>query len=220
MPTFTEKSPSCQIPSLNEIYERMFPGITNGVFVEVGAFDGFEWSNTWGLAQTGWRGVCFEPVPAFAAKCRQRYAGNDRITVVESCVGATNGTAKLYTSSNPTINQETVDKQAWGMEYNRDESILCPVCTLDTALPAHNITPGFEVLSIDVEGAELEVLSGFDLTLWRPQLVILETCKHHPTDSYRFHSAAIENVMVVGGYREIYADHINSIFIRGDDARW
>ena len=33
---------------------------------------------------------------------------------------------------------------------------------------------GFDLLSVDVEGHELEVLSGFDFARWRPQLILLE----------------------------------------------
>jgi hypothetical protein len=33
---------------------------------------------------------------------------------------------------------------------------------------------GFELLSVDVEGHELEVLSGFDFPRWQPQLILLE----------------------------------------------
>ena len=33
---------------------------------------------------------------------------------------------------------------------------------------------GFDFLSIDVEGHEIEVLRGFDIARWRPQLILLE----------------------------------------------
>ena len=33
---------------------------------------------------------------------------------------------------------------------------------------------GFDFLSIDVEGHEIEVLRGFDIARWRPRLILLE----------------------------------------------
>jgi hypothetical protein len=49
-----------------------------------------------------------------------------------------------------------------------------PVRTLDEILCEARAPIGFELLSIDVEGHELEVLSGLDLARWRPRLVLLE----------------------------------------------
>ena len=46
--------------------------------------------------------------------------------------------------------------------------------TLDDILIEARAPVGFDFLSIDVEGHELEVLSGFDLARWRPRLVLLE----------------------------------------------
>jgi hypothetical protein len=70
------------------------------------------------------------------------------------------------------------------------------------------------VLSIDVEGAELEVLAGIDFVVWKPKVVIIETGKAHPVESYRFHSKQIEAVMLAAGFTEIYFDAINSIYTR------
>lgn len=46
--------PECQIPTLPEILEEHIGFRTDGRFVEVGAFDGFKWSNTYMLAEIGW----------------------------------------------------------------------------------------------------------------------------------------------------------------------
>lgn len=217
MTTFTHLSPSCQIPCLNEFYERYFPGERQGTFVDVGAFDGYQWSNTWGLAQVGWRGLCFEPVPEWAAKCKLLYARLPVVTV-QAAVGAQEGRATLYTSGNPTINLETVQKGPWGFGYDKTQTLQVPLTTLDAALPFYEIPPDFEVLSIDVEGAELEVLAGLDLDLWHPRMVILETCKAHDTPSFHIHTTALAAVMQAAGYIEIYFDHINSIYVRSNAA--
>jgi Methyltransferase FkbM domain len=52
--------------------------------------------------------------------------------------------------------------------------IEVPVRTLDDILREARAPAGFDLLSVDVEGHELEVLSGCDLARWRPRLVLLE----------------------------------------------
>jgi hypothetical protein len=49
-----------------------------------------------------------------------------------------------------------------------------PVRTLDDILAEAGAPEGFDFLSIDVEGHELDVLSGFDIGRWRPRLILLE----------------------------------------------
>ena len=63
---FFRSSPSCQIDNISELYEVFLTTKLDGVFVEVGAFDGYTFSNTWGLAQRGWRGIYVEPIPKYA----------------------------------------------------------------------------------------------------------------------------------------------------------
>ena len=46
-------SPSCQIPHLNDFYQKYFGDLSHGTFVEVGGNDGYSWSNTWHLGRNG-----------------------------------------------------------------------------------------------------------------------------------------------------------------------
>src|SRR5262249_35133335 len=51
------------------LLENFFKGKRNGVFVDVGAYDGERFSNTLFFEKTmGWRGLCIEPLPSAFAK--------------------------------------------------------------------------------------------------------------------------------------------------------
>ncbi len=46
------------------LIENLFKGKKNGIFVEIGAFDGIKYSNTYNLeVDYGWAGLCIEPIP-------------------------------------------------------------------------------------------------------------------------------------------------------------
>jgi FkbM family methyltransferase len=203
----------CQIPTINDLYEKYFSGKSDGVFVEVGAYDGFEWSNTWQLAELGWKGLYFEPIQDLADKCKFVHKNNN-VMVDTRCVGSHDGKVKFHTDGYPTINQEAVDTGAWKVNYDPKNVIVKDLVCLNTALNEYSINVGFELLCIDVEGAELEVLEGIDLSFWRPRMMIIETCKNNETLSYRFHSMGIEKVVLSYGYTEVYFDHVNSVYIR------
>jgi hypothetical protein len=67
--------------------------------------------------------------------------------------------------------------------------IEVPIRTLDSVLEEAGAHEGFDFLSIDVEGHEIEVLRGFDLARWQPQVILLED---HVSDltKHRFLKAA------------------------------
>jgi hypothetical protein len=55
-----------------------------------------------------------------------------------------------------------------------EQVIEVQVRALDDILVEACAPAQFDFLSIDVEGHELEVLSGFDLARWRPRLILIE----------------------------------------------
>lgn len=44
------------------VYNKFFQGITDGIYVDIGAHDGVSASNTFFFDQLGWKGVCVEPI--------------------------------------------------------------------------------------------------------------------------------------------------------------
>ncbi len=73
-------------------------------------------------------------------------------------------------------------------------TIEVPVRTLDEILEQVGAPAPIDFVSIDVEGHEVEVLSGFDLARWRPRLVLVED---HVT------SLATHRCLTRAGYRLI-----------------
>lgn len=206
-----KQSGSCQIATLASIYEQVFGYKTKGTFVDVGAHDGYSFSNTWGLAEAGWGGLCFEPVPALYEKCKSLY-WRKKVRVVQSCIGDVLGTARLFLGENPTIDIETMQKSPWGGHYEETSYIDCLVTTLDRALKLFSIPKEFDVLNIDVEGAELKVLAGFTWQNWMPKLIIIEDHDGHAIEARRFHADAIRDWFAATPYKRIYTDTLNSIY--------
>ena len=95
---------TCQIPffkSVGEIYSFVLGYKRDGVFVEVGAYDGESFSNTSGLADIGWSGHYLEPIPAYAAACAARHAGNAGVTVHTMCIGEKDGAPVELSTAGP-----------------------------------------------------------------------------------------------------------------------
>ncbi|MFC5186759.1 FkbM family methyltransferase [Actinomadura harenae] len=135
-----------------------------GVFVEVGGADGRRGSNTWWLEdKRGWRGMVVEPDP------RQHAAlhANRTCLIDPRAVADHAGTI--------AFGQHTTRPTHSGIGLTGDDyrSITVRCVRLDTLLQEADIAT-IDVLSIDVEGTELQVWGSFDPDRWRPRFVIIE----------------------------------------------
>lgn len=212
-----KKTPGCQIKDLPQIYYNYFDYITGGSFVEIGAFNCINWSNSYMLAQSGWRGLLVEPQRGYADDCKNLYRNNPKIAIEQCCVGRYNGKVKLYLGGSiSTIKQgmvATYNSIDWAQSsgLDKDRFVECDIFTLDTLLKKHKWPTDFEVLIIDVEGAELDVLQAFDLDYWQPQMVIIEA--HEEMDDKRLSGKAGRIDDIFSQYKKIYSDHINNIYV-------
>jgi len=66
-----------------------------------------------------------------------------------------------------------------------------------------------DLVSIDVEGMELDVLDGFSLERFRPRILLIE--------NDRPAGAAIEPYLATRGYRKFHRQAINDFYVRADD---
>jgi len=233
---FYRLSESCQIERLGEIYESFFGQATDGTFVEVGAFDGEQMSNTSGLADIGWAGLYIEPVTVFAIDCRVRHRDNPRVMVVSCAIGDQPGPATIHVAhafstmhedelamSKASFRQMFGDSNRGGLEIDRvftGETEIVPVERLDTILTQYALKPRFELLVVDVDGHETEVFNSFDLDAWRPRMLIVELTDDHP-DYTATHEkiGALRARIVASGYAPIHRDAWNTIFVDQLDTR-
>lgn len=174
---------------------RRLPG-RNGWFVEAGANDGFRQSNTYYLARfRGWRGVLIEPVAHLADECRIMRPESQ---VFQYALGAPESSgdslplryAGLMSSICGSFkgeideSQRAKDGQIVQGIPAQETLFRVPMRTLTEVLDESHTPPDFDLLSLDVEGYELEVLMGLDLQKYRPKAMCLEV-RHMHMDSVR-----------------------------------
>jgi len=153
----------------NELKEAFFAHARFGYFVEVGANAPCDLSQTRHLEQLGWHGVLVEPQPELAAALRRQRLAKVYATACGSPQQAGRmmllHLAGIHSSLDPYLNISTISPQG---------AIEVPVMTLDEILLDAGAPSPIDLLSVDVEGLEIEVLKGLDLNRWRPRLILVE----------------------------------------------
>lgn len=212
----------CQVSNLSQIYEKYFGYPSNGIFVEVGAFDGDFVSNTSCLADHGWRGVYIEPVHEYYLKCIERHKNNKNITVQNYAIGEEEGIKNIYVSESlttmvdeyPEKCREIIDFKECNLQFLPTN---CNQIRLENLLNDLSIPKNFDILVVDVEGKEKEVFNSFDLDEWKPKMMIVELVDDHPSfqkyEDIVKTNKDLRSFIKSKGYIEIYHDKINTIFV-------
>lgn len=175
----------------DEIIKNLFPPDYVGVAVEVGAGDGLALSNTLKLERAGWTVLCIEPdpmlVPALVAA---------RLRVLSEACSDHDGEADFYQYDLPSSIYHNGVLGTLGPVTPWFEAILLPnlesvpvvsriKCrTLNAMLDEANLGP-IDFVSIDVDGQEMKVLSGWDIQRWRPRFVMIEDIYRPPASPIR-----------------------------------
>ncbi len=211
---------ACQIGLLPELYEQHIGYKTDGFFVELGAFDGWSWSNTMPLISAGWHGIMVEPDPQNFTLLHQRHGTNKKLTLVNAAICEVSmGTIRLYPGgSSSTIVEGMIDIFRKTPGYATDGMIKTRHIDvvgykMDDMLALYECPHTFDVLSIDVEGAELLVLDGYDINKHRPKLAIVEGDDDHEHPFLKTIARGVNEYFIRNDYQRIYADHLNTIFV-------
>jgi FkbM family methyltransferase len=147
------------------IVEKLLNGLTNGVFVEVGANDGVTFSNTYYMEKNlGWTGVAVEPLP----RAFRELSANRKCNVLNGCVSDFNGDVQFLALEGYTEMLSGIANKYDGQHLERIErelkvhggektSITVPCFTLEKIVADYKLAK-VDYLSIDTEGGELEII--------------------------------------------------------------
>ena len=158
------------------VYERFFrhrPG--PGVYLEFGARDGVAHSNSYAFEQRGWRGFCVEPTDEFHRLVRNRpgcwnYHG---------AVAAHAGARRFVFSKKGGFSGFADDMDPARLEAMRRRGKIARetsvACYTVAGLMRERRIERLDYVSVDVEGAELEVLRSVDWAATPANVVQVES---------------------------------------------
>lgn len=147
-----------------------------GYFVEFGALNGVNVSNTYLLEVLGWKGIVAEPHPSYA----QLLNSNRNCHVSTDCVWKKSGEQIKFNAVKGKPALSTIA----GIEYDdvqdaagaRDEYVehMVQSITLVDLLDRFTAPQYIDCLSIDTEGSELDILEVFDFSRYTFGTIVVE----------------------------------------------
>ena len=186
-------------------------GIMRPYYLDIGAHHPKWLSNTYYFYRRGCSGVCVEADPRLSRRIQRR---RPRDVCLNVALGTQDGTATLHvmkTSTLSTISADSVDEYS-AMGQNRGREVDVEMLTPQTLLARHcRAKPN--LVSLDIEGIDLEVLQIWDFTVVRPELFIVETLTFTESRHTARKRHEITELMEANGYF-VYGDtRINTIYV-------
>lgn len=175
-------------PGLNGLDRRLerWVDFDGGFFIEAGANDGFEQSNTYYFERfRGWTGILIEPVPELAQCCARHRprshvlqaalveAADPGATVTIHRAGLMSMVAGAFGDEAAETARLELARQVQRLEVSRPVEV--PARTLSGIIDATGLDREIDLLSLDVEGAELKALAGLDLDRHAPRFICVES---------------------------------------------
>jgi FkbM family methyltransferase len=179
--------------------EAALRGLRHVYFVQVGSNDGAQGDPIHRLIRRHrrWRGIFIEPVPYLHARLKANYGAASRFVFENVAIGEQAGTARFYYVSDRAKEALGEELPYWydqlgsfdrGHILKHLEGRLEPyiveaelACLPLQAVLDRNHAERVDLLHIDTEGYDYQVLKQFDLTRYRPRVVLYEH-KHLPED--------------------------------------
>jgi FkbM family methyltransferase len=159
----------------------VFDSMEDGYFIDVGAFDGVNFSNTYFLEKNrSWRGICIEPLPKQFKKLQRNrvcelvngVVSSKDVEHVEFC--ELGGYCEMLSG---IIANYSDDHKARIFNEQRDqneEHLRDKIKVRNfrfSQLPARK---EIDLLSIDIEGGELDLLNDIDMGLYKINAILIE----------------------------------------------
>jgi FkbM family methyltransferase len=164
------------------LHENVFSDIRDGIFLEVGADDGVDKSNTiFFEKELGWNGICVEPSPRRFKLLRENrscicenYAIADSQGEVEfmDISGYGKGLSGIVDSYDPQ-HRDRIEREIKHPDNQGYEMVQVSTIPLATLLNKHGITH-VDFCTIDTEGSELQVLKSIDFGRCQFDIILVE----------------------------------------------
>ena len=152
----------------------------NGFFVEFGATNGVDLSNTYLLEKSfNWKGILAEPAKIWHESLSQ----NRNVKIEHSCVWSESDKQLEFNMvDEPEFSTVSSFSNCDGHSEKRKHGSVYNVTTisLNDLLEKHEAPAEIDYLSVDTEGSEFEILSNFDFSKYNISII---SCEHNYTDN-------------------------------------
>ncbi len=192
------------------LLDLIFGDQKEGFFVEVGCIDGRCFSNTLAFEERGWKGICVEAHAGYIDLLKKN---RPKSIICHCAAGEADEDAIFYANARGSLStldktQEAHFQDNYGPYFSGFEEQEVKKTRLSTLLDAHKIRE-IDILSLDIEGYEVEALKGLDLTRHQPKVLVVESDNHQ-------HEMRLDELILPHGYLKSIKMSANIFYVQDE----
>lgn len=191
-----------------------------GNFCDLGANDGITLSNVYALILKDWSGTLVEASPKAFSRLFSIHGKNPKLTLLNYAVGSENKDSVPFYESGDLLNTGDVglvsslkkeELKRWQTINSPDQKIIefneitVPMIDFKTMLHRSALKT-FDLITIDVEGFELEILPQMDFNALKTKMLIVE---FNGKDRYQF-----DAIILPFGFHLLTENKANLIYVK------
>jgi hypothetical protein len=177
----------------------VYPGTSDGYFVDIGSWDAVKFSNSKALEEAGWQGVCADPFP--------RNWRDRTCQLFEEVVYGEAGQTVRFRRAGVLGGIE----DHLGQENRRGAEVVeFTTTTLADMLARAGAPPFIHYLSIDTEGSEFEILRALPFDTYRIGAITVEHNHEEPKRT------RIRELLEAHGYRRVREQLVEDWYLLED----
>lgn len=190
------------------LLDILFSNQKDGFFVEVGCIDGRRFSNTLTFEERGWKGMCVEAHAGYIESLKKNRPNS---IICHCAAGEADEEVVFYANARGSLSTLDKRKEAhWQQNYapyfSGFEEQQVKKVRLSTLLDANRVTD-IDILSLDIEGYEVEALKGLDLIRHRPKVMVIES-------DDKEHERQLDEMILPYGYTKSLRLAANLFYVR------
>lgn len=175
-----------------------FKGKSDGFFLDIGAGDGWNDSNTRALWDLGWAGMLIEANYRAFKQLMEVYGSGERAILLYAAINVVNGPVQFW--EHPETGWSSLDPKLLGKPEDYHARLVQGL-----RLDALNIPFEIDFMNIDVEGMDAAILNTLPVNM-RPKLILAE-CDKPGADM------SVTSTLELRGYRKIWTNVSNAGFV-------
>ena len=150
-----------------------FKGKYPSTFLDIGAYDGQDLSNTRALMELGWSGVCVEPNEDIYKRLCINTSKFKGVYNIKVAIGKEDGVLEFHSNDTYYSTLSIGDRFKWegaGMPFTTTKVN----CETWSTFISKCVLKKFDFISIDAEGVDLDILLQMNLTELETKLICVE----------------------------------------------
>lgn len=196
------------------LYNNHFKNKKNGTFLEIGADDGIDKSNTKFFEDLGWVGMCIEASPKRFKLLKnnrncicENYAVSDSIGEVEfmDISGWGKGLSGIVDSYDSRHRKRIENEIRHPLNKGR-EIVKVKTELLNNLLEKHNIKE-IDFCTIDTEGGEYEILNTINFDKYDIKIIVVEN---------NYNDQKVNKLLTSKGYKKTHKLTIDDVYVKNN----